>query len=233
MHLLFFAKQLKALCFIALGLIITVGFNSLGLLAATTDTTNLTQVINAGALTVEFVDASYVTVASPSVSMQTKTFSFNSQTATGTLGSNTERLYWENPDAADGGYTIALSATGGTTSCWDFASGGSCGVGDYDFNDPGSDTDGADADTYAGQLSVDPSTGTITSRTGGTTGMTLGSSSAFSETGSVVSSITLVTAAAGAPDVSSTYVTGLSLSQVIPAEQASGTYTVNMTVTIA
>ncbi len=242
MYLSFLLKQFKTLSMLALGLIVTLGFNSVGVLAAPLDTTNLTQAINAGTLSIEFVDSSYVAVPTPNVNMTSAIFSFSPQTATGSLGTNNERIYWTNPDAADGGYVITMAATAGTTSCWDEVNGGgggfggglfgTCGPGDYDFNDPGAVLDGADADALAGQLTVDPSTGTITARTGTTTGMTLGSSNAFSETGAIVTSITLLTAAAGADDISSTYVTGIGLSQLIPAQQPAGTYTINMTVTI-
>ncbi len=223
-------SQLRTLGLFLLAIIMTCGFNIPGIVAATTDTTNLTQAINAGALSVEFVDASYVTVASPNVTMGAITFSFSSQLATGLLGTNTERLYWENPDAADGGYVVTMAATAGTTSCWDLASGGSCAAGDYDFNDVSGATDGVDADSLGGQLTVDPSVGTLTARTGTTTGMTKGSSTAFNE--GTVDSITLVTAAAGADDITRTYITGVSLSQNVPAMQGAGSYTVNMTVTI-
>lgn len=64
---------------------------------------------------------------------------------------------------------------------------------------------------------------------GASTGITLGSQAAFSGT----SPVTLISAAAGSDDVWRGYVTGVGLSQAIPAGQAAGTYTLPMTQTVA
>ena len=80
-----------------------------------------------------------------------------------------------------------------------------------------------------GQLTVNPAAGTLTSMIGASTGITLGSQAAFSGT----SPVTLISAAAGSDDVWRGYVTGVGLSQAIPAGQAAGTYTLPMTQTVA
>lgn len=142
----------------ALGLVVlTAGVSSTALFAAATS--NFAQTINAGTLSVDIVDGSYVTVGSPSVAMTAAPFSFTCQTATGTFGSGTQQIYVKNPDGADNGWTVSLAASA-PTAVWDGA------VSDYDFNDPGTSgcvDDGAttDADAFGGQMTVDPSVGTL------------------------------------------------------------------------
>lgn len=195
---------------------------------------NLTQTINAGVLATDILDNSQVAVGSPSAAMSTKTFSFNCQSSgsasTGTLGTNTQRLYVMNPDAADNGWTLTIAATSGATTRW--ANGGSTIF--YDFNDPGGSgcTDGAgDADTSAGQLTIDANAGTLTADclSCTTSNVTKGSSNAYNQ--GTIDSITLLNAAASSDDIWRGYLTGASLSQTIPAEQAADSYTINLTLT--
>lgn len=185
-----------------------------------------------GALSISIVDSSYDAVVAPSVPMGDVTFSFTSQTATGSLGENEQRVYWENFDAADtSGYNITIAATDGLTDKWDGPA-----ATDYDFNDNDGDTDGADDDAFGGQLTIDPSVGALTARSGygTTTGISLNvTPTAFNETVGPVSSITLITASGASDDYHAAYATGIGLSQEIPASQAVDTYTINMTLTIA
>ncbi len=202
-------------------------------LAFASPATDVTQLINAGTLSTDILDASRVAVSSPSFSMSNKAFSFDCQSgggaSTGSLGSNTQRLYTNNPDGADNGWTLTIAATGGATARW--ANGGASQF--FDFNDTGGSgcTDGGDADAQGGQLTIDPSVGTVTTDCGscGSTGITKGSSSAFNQ--GTLDSITLVNAAAGSDDIWRGYLTGATLSQTIPAEQAADSYTLNMTLT--
>jgi hypothetical protein len=199
--------------------------------AASTPT--LTQTITAGVLSVDILDASRNPVASPAVAMTSKAFSFNCQSgagaSTGTLGTNTERVYVMNPGGADNGWNLTLAATAGATTTW--ANGGATRI--IDFNDPTTSgcTDGADADTASGQMTVDPSVGTLTTdcSTCTATGVSKGSSAAFAQ--GVTDSLTVLSAAAGSDDVWRGYLTGASLSQVIPAETAPDSYTLNLTLT--
>src|SRR6476620_10907082 len=82
-------------------------------------TSDFSQTINAGTLTTDIRDASRVSVTSPSVSMSAKTFSFNcpsgGSASTGTFGSSTQRIYVDNPNAANNGWTLTLAATSGAT----------------------------------------------------------------------------------------------------------------------
>lgn len=197
--------------------------------------TDLNQDINAGTLVTDIRDASKVTVASPAVAFSATTFSFDCLSGgsrpSGTFGTGTERIYVDNPDAADNGWTLTFAATSGASDTWDDG-----GSNVYDFNDPGGAPagcgDGGDTDSDIGQLSVDPTTGTTTTDCGscGTTGISLGSASAFDE--GTTDSITLVTAAAGSDDIGRWYFTGFDLDQTIPAEQIPASYTLNMTLTV-
>ena len=210
-----------------IGLLLYVVSMQTYVLAASTS--NFTQTINAGTLAVDIVNGSFVTVGSPSVAMGAVTFSFACQTSTGTFGSATEQIYVQNPDAADNGWTVSLAGSA-PTAVWD-----SAGT-DYDFNDPTTSgcTDGGDADSLGGQMTVDPSGGTIAvgnCSSCATTNITKGSSNAYNQ--ATVDSITILTGAAGSNDIGDWTLQGVSISQKIPAEQpAAADYDINMTLSI-
>lgn len=193
-------------------------------------TSNFTQRINPGTLAVDIVDASYASVVAPTMAMADVTFDYNCQTAIGTFGSSTEQIFVRNPHAANNGWVVSLAAAT-TSAVWD-----SVGT-DFDFNDPtGSGcTDGADAgDAVGGQLTIDPSVGTLAAgpcAVCSTASITKGSSAAFSE--GATDTITVLTAAAGSDDIGIWKLTGVSVSQAIPAEQPAATdYNVDMVLTI-
>jgi len=168
--------------------------------------------------------------------MSAKTFSFNCYSggtaSTGTLGTNAQRLYAINPGASvPNGWDVTVAATGGATATW--ANTGNTKK--FDFNDAGGSgcTDGADTDSYAGQMNIDPSSGTLTTDCGSctSTGITKGSSTAFVE--GTTNSITLITAANTVSNPYRGYLTGIPVTQTIPAEQGvDSTYTINLTLTI-
>lgn len=195
----------------------------------------LTQTITAGVLSTDILDASRNPVAAPAVAMSAKAFSFDCQSganaSSGTLGTNTERVYVTNPSGANNGWTLTLAATSGATSTW--ANGGATNK--FDFNDPAGTpagcSDGGDADTQSGQMTLDPSVGTLTTDCSSctTTGVTKGASSAFSQ--GVTDSLTVLSAAAGSDDVWRGYLTGGSIKQVIPGETPADSYTINLTLT--
>lgn len=209
-------------------LVLSLSLGSVSYVSATA-TSNFTQTINPGTLSVGIVDASYVTVGSPTMAMTATAFSFTCQTATGVFGTTTEQIYVNNPDAADSGWSVSMAASA-TTAVWD-----SAGT-DFDFNDPTSSgcTDGADADGFGGQMTVDPSVGTLavgecSSCT--TTSVSLGSSAAFSE--GVTNTITILTGASGSDDVGDWTLQDIDISQTIPAEQAAASdYDIDMVVSI-
>ncbi len=223
-------KTKKILKQTAFYLVAATTFSSVAFAA---NTPTFTQLITAGVLSTDILDASRNPVAAPAVAMSTKAFSLDCQSganaSTGTLGTDSERVYVNNPGGANNGWNLTIAATSGATTTW--ANAGATRR--IDFNDPTTSgcTDGADVDTASGQMTVNPSTGTITTDCSvcTTTGITKGSSSAFSQ--GVTDSLTLLSAAASSDDVWRGYLTGTSISQVIPGETPADSYTINMTLT--
>ena len=194
--------------------------------------TTFSQTISDGTLSVDIVDGTGVTVGSPAVTFGGLTFAFASQTATGTLGAAAQRIRVYNPTST-ATWTTSIAATDGATALW------TSGADTYDFNDSNADgTDDADADAKGGKLTVDPSVGTVAGvpddvACSPNTGITKGSSAAFREIAVAVSSITLLSGSASAATYCRWDFTGVSLSQVVPASQPSGTYSLSFTITIA
>lgn len=185
-------------------------------IAFAASTTQLSQTINAGSLSVDIVDASNNSLASPSVALSAATFNFDTvQSSTGTLGTSSQKIRLSNGRTAPAvAWTLTMAATSGATALW--TSGGNT----FDFN----------GSSAAGQLTVDASGGTITPTNSYTaTGLTKGSSTAFNQ--GVTDSITILSASASANQPGRWDFTGVSLSQTLPAFQAPGTYTLNMTLT--
>jgi hypothetical protein len=195
----------------------------------TSATSTFTQTINPATLTVDIVDSSYVAVSSPSFAMTATTLSFTCQTVTGTFGTAEQVIYVKNPDAADNGWTVSLAASD-PTALW--ASAGT----DYDFNDPTSSgcTDSADTDTFGGQMTVDPAAGTLAigqCASCTTTSITKATASAYNE--GTLDSLTILSAAAGSDDIGDWKLTGVGISQTIPAEQpAASDYTISLVLSI-
>lgn len=202
---------------LAAGLIATVGL-MVGVPAvhAAQDTadSSLTQEVVAGVLTTEVQTSGGVTVPSPSFAMTQTTASTSTETSTGTFGEAGQRIAVSNPGVSgDGAWTLALSATGSWTD--------------------GSDTYPYNGATAAdGQLTVNPSGASITETfgSGGATGVSVGTSDTF-DTGT--SSITLMTADNTADEVWEGYLTGVGLSQTVPAGTPAGNYTLTVTQTLS
>lgn len=180
--------------------------------AAPTATSELTQEISSGALSTDIRNSGGSVVASPSFAMSAATVSTSQQTVTGEFGSNSQRVSVDNPGGADGGWTLAWNATVPGTSEW------TDGGNNYAYN-------GSEA---AGRLTINPAAGSLTALTGGSTGLTLGSSGFFSGT----TPITLLSADASSADIWNGYITGIDLTQTIPASQPAGSYTLDMTQTV-
>jgi len=180
---------------------------------------------NFGWLSLDIVDEGWGSVVSPSVGMSSTSFSLQYQTTTGTLGTSSQKIRVTNSTPAPQ-WSVTLAATSGPTTLW------SAGTPKYDFNDPtASALDGGDSDGYGGQLTVNPSVGTLTPQSGCTnTGVSKGSSSAFSE--GVTNSITLVSSSGSAQTNCYWDFTGITLSQDIPQEQTVASYALDMTLTI-
>lgn len=176
-------------------------------------------------LTLDIVDAGGTTVGSPTMSMATATLSLQYQSTSGTLWVSSQKIRVTN-GTGSAQWSASIAATLGSTALW------SAGTPKYDFNDPTANAvDGADADSYGGRMSIDPSVSTLTPQSGCTnTGITKWSSSAFSQ--GVTDSITIVTA--GSTSGTNCYwdITGITVSQTIPLEQAVSSYTLDMTLTV-
>lgn len=230
-----FSQKTSSIGLLTLTLVVALSLGSSRVFAA--NTPNFTQTLNAGVLATDILDASRVPVGSPTVPFSAKTFSFDchydgsptNTASTGTLGTASQRVYVMNPDASDNGWTLSIAATGGVTTAWDAGA-----ATDYDFNDPTSSgcTDGADGDSFGGQLTLDPNAGTLTADCLScvTTNVTKGSSASYNQ--GTVDSITLLNAAAGSDDIWRGYLTGATTSQTLPAEQAAGSYSLGMTISV-
>ncbi len=192
-------------------------------------TSNFQQEITAGTLSVDIVDGSYDPVPSPSVEMQTTAFSFSCQTVNGVFGTSSQQIYIQNPSAANDGFTVSLAASN-ATDLWD-----SAGT-PFDFNDPNAAgcTDGGDADSYGGQMTVNPSVADLDEGnclSCDLTGLTLGSSASFSQ--GVTDSITIITAGSGSNDIGDWTIQDIAIAQTIPAEQpAASDYNIDMVLSI-
>ncbi|HCP08556.1 MAG TPA: hypothetical protein DIT25_02025, partial [Candidatus Moranbacteria bacterium] len=152
-------------------------------------------------------------VASPTVSFGAKVFDWIAQSSTGTLGTASQKIRISNTTATPT-WTLSFSATSGPTALWQ------SGVNNYDFN-------GASA---AGRLQVNASGATITPQSGCvSTGLTKGSATYFVQ-GSQ-DSINLIIAGSGAQTNCFWDITGITLTQDIPASQPAGSYILGMTLT--
>lgn len=219
-------KNLVKTVSVLLTLVLSLGF-VVEVYAASTS--NFNQTINPGVLAIDIVDGSYVSVGSPTVAFTPTTFSFTCGSSTATFGTASQQIYVRNPDAADNGWTASLAGSA-VTAVWDGA------ASDYDFNDPtgAGCTDGGDADSVAGQMTVDASGGTLAVGNCAscvTTNITKGSSNGFNQ--GTLDSVTILTAASGSDDIGDWTLQGVSISQTIPAEQgAASDYDINMVLSV-
>lgn len=216
---------------IAVYISVVTAFSGASVFAASNST--LTQSITAGVLSSDVLTSLRSPVAAPTAAMSAKQFSFNCQNgvnaSSGALGTDSERLYVSNPSAAANGWTLSIAATAGASAAWQNAG----ATKSFDYNDPttGGCSDGVDTDTAAGQLTIDPSIGSLITDCSActTTGVTKGSSASFSE--GTINSITLLSAAANSDDVWRGYLTAVDLKQTIPAETPVDAYSINLTLT--
>jgi len=168
-----------------------------------------------GTLTVDIVDSGGTTVASPSVTFGATTFSFNTQTSSGTLGATAQKIRLSNTTSTPA-WTLSVAATSGPTTLW------TTGSITYDFNSTAAN----------GRLTVNPSTATITPQGGcSSNGISLGSSTSFNQ--GVTDSVTLATASGSTQTSCYWDFTGIGLTQDIPAKQSAGAYTISLTLTAA
>ena len=181
--------------------------------------------ISSGSLSVDIVDGSGVSVSSPSLALATTTMTLPYNTTSGNLGTTTQKIRVSNTTATPS-WNMSIAANTGSSTLW------SAGTPKYDFNDPTANgLDGGDSDSYGGQMSLTPTSGTITPQSGcNSTGLTLGSLASFSE-GSV-DNITLLTAGSSAGTNCYWDITDIPISQTIPPEQPVGSYSIDMTLSV-
>lgn len=168
--------------------------------------TNLSQVINSGQQTMDIVDGSGVSVTNPAVSFTDLPFSFSCQTNTATLGTASEKIAIKNQRKAQVSITMAGSGT------W------VSGTDTYSYND------GTSSGCATGQLSV--SGGSFTKTAGANTPTNTLPGGSFSGATPVT-----MFATSGTKHAWDGELTGYTLTQKVPAEQAAGTYTLGMTLT--
>ena len=185
-------------------------------MADTTGTT-LNQTINAGTLSIDIVDVTGNVVVSPSVTFGAIGFSFDAQNSTGTLGVSAEKIRVSNPTTT-ATWNVAMAATGGPGTLW------TTGTYTYPFDSTGGE------DT--GRLTVDPTTGTITPIGSGCTNTNVSLKSSAYFLNATTDSIDLFAAAAGADIACRWDLTGVSLTQRVPAAQTPGSYSLAMTLTV-
>jgi hypothetical protein len=164
----------------------------------------------------KIVDGTGTVVTSPNFVMTTLNSSFSCQLATGSLGTTTQRLRVTN-ETSNPSWSLSIAATGGTSAPW------TSGANNYSYNNA------AGGGCTAGQLAINPSVATW-GGTCATTGVSLGSNTAYSN-GSV-DSITLASATASASTACYWELTGIALSQQVPPEQPAGSYVLPMTITL-
>ena len=186
--------------------------------------------ITPATLGVDVVNASGVSVASPSVSFSALNTSFTCQANTATLGTASERVRVANGTANEL-WTLSIGATAGVNANWSNGS-----TGQYDYNDsagaPAGCADGADADSLPGRLSVDASVSSIATpqHDCDITGLSKGSATAFMQ--GVTDAITIASTSTGSIANCDFDITGVSLSQQVPAERPTGNYNINLTITV-
>ena len=176
-------------------------------------------------LSVGIVNTDGAPISNPTVDFMDANFSFDSQIATGTLGTDDEKIRINN-STDNSVWTLSIAATS-TTAVWTGASS------TYDFNDPTADgEDGTDDDDdVGGQLTIDPDIATLTpSSECSETGITKGTESSFSE--GVTDSITLAQSDSTADIDCFWDITDIDLSQTIPPGQLADSYQLDLTLSI-
>lgn len=187
------------------------------------------EIKTTGALSFDIVDAAGATVASPNYGFGSMYQTTVCQATTGTMGTATQKIRITNT-AASNGWSASIAASGGPTSMWSRTGGGQ----NYDYNDPSGSpagcNSGSDGDGLVGQLRLNPTAATITPQSGcTTTGVSKGSSAGFVQT--TTDALTLAYASSSAQTGCYWDITGIGMTQQIPANQPSGAYTIDMTMT--
>ncbi|MCY4577301.1 MAG: hypothetical protein OXB96_02645, partial [Candidatus Kaiserbacteria bacterium] len=173
-------------------------------------------------LSASIFDTSDNVVDDPLVHFSSPARSGNTMTTAGTFGTLSEKIMVQNGTTVSA-WNLTLAAEN-TQALWRKDASHL-----FDFNDGSSD--GSDNDSVAGTLIIDPSSAVISASSGcDSDGLIRGSSASFVE-GSV-DAITLISANSSADTGCSWSITGIDLSQEIPAGQQDGSYSINMVLTV-
>jgi hypothetical protein len=169
-----------------------------------------------GSLSVDIVDAGGVAVVSPTVTFAAKTFDWSAQQSTSTLGISIAKIRINNTTGTPA-WTLSVAAASGPTALWE------SGSDNYDFN--GSST--------TGRLQVDPSAIVLTPQGGcSSNGISTNFSSFYFAQGTKDSID--IARANGSTDTNCYWdITGVGLTQDIPAAQALGSYSLALVLTAA
>lgn len=217
---------------------VITGINASGFTVGTSTATNTSgatyryatwRVPPTGTLSVDIVDGAGSPVASPSAAFSNLSTLFTCAETNAALGTSSQKIRVTNM-TANGNWTLSIAPTSGPTSLWNNAGNSN----HFDFNDIAGATmgcdDGADGDSIAGKLRVEPTAATVAQQTGcSSAGVIPGANQDYNE--SVVDSIVLI-AATSANTECYWDITGISLRQMVPSEQNPDSYTLGLTLTV-
>lgn len=213
-----FKSNMKRISLIVVSFAIFVSITLGTAYAATTVTTTLSQTINAASLSIAIVDAAGDAVPSPSVSFGAFAFSFTAGNSSGILGTSSQKIRVSNPTATDT-WTVSIAATGGESSVWTDG-----GTNTYPYNHA--------TNVDLGRLTVDANTNGVITPAGGCANTNLSKGASATFISGSVSSITILSAAAGAQTYCYWDLTAVDLTQRIPASQAPASYSLGMTISV-
>ncbi|MGH7234038.1 MAG: hypothetical protein ACREF7_01155 [Candidatus Saccharimonadales bacterium] len=201
--------------------VISLSFLVMPAAAFASSTPTLNQTINAGTLTTNIYQTDDQTpVVSPSVSFPAVNYGFACQTTSATLGDSSDKINVTNLANGINTWTLSIAATGGDSATWSDGSGHT-----YAYNSS------VGSGCTNGQLTVNASVGSITDDCNSNcadTNVTKGASTTY--VSGTTSSATLMSDTTGTAWEG--YLTGVNLSQKIPALSHSGSYTLGMTITV-
>jgi hypothetical protein len=174
----------------------------------------------------DFVDNNANSLDDVSIDMSAIIANGRCQTATGTLGTATQKLSIYNGSSSNG-WSMSIAPTLGDDAKWMSTD----QQHSYSFNNSSGFPAGCDENGNGGQLTVRPSNATITPWTlCSNNGISLSPDAAFGQGSS--SAITIATGSSSVDQNCSWMVDGVDLSQKIPGSAKAGSYTLDLTQTI-
>ena len=222
---------MKKLVFVLVLILAVAGFSQLKAEAQTQRVVRFKSSINPGALLTDVRDQFGKSILEPILGFGVINNSVkcqnNSNSMSQVLGSDSQRIYVDNPKAAYDGWTLTIAPEDGLNAKWQ-----SQDSSEFDYNDgaEGGCID-SDNDGSAGLMAIDPSNAKINSDCleCSKNHITVGSveKQSFSEH----QSVTLLKANGQADELGSWYMTGIDVEQTIPPGQEGGNYIIDMVLT--